>query len=254
MTTLQDYMTDTQALLRDPYGLLNSTYQLTRWINQAREQVALDTGCIRSVVTGQAPFGNGAQVGSAVPGGAIPGIAPTSGLFSIAGQEIYPFAYIFQTGGAQNAGTSAIVDINSVAVSWGGSLRPVQNWVPWQELQAYGRSYNVGVFSYPFAWATSGVGTNNKLWLWPAPSVASEMECDCSFLPSALYSNDDFEAIPSPFRGAVKYYAARQAFLAGFRNPQAAEMQEYYQRHLQSAAGASDRGRVTDYYQDVTGW
>ena len=254
MANLGDYLNDTAALLHDQFNLFTGTYQLTRWINQAREQVALDTGCIRCVVTGQAPFGGSAQAGSAVPGGAVAGSAPTSLFYTTAGQEMYPFAFANQTANAQNQGTAGVIDVNNVAVSWGGALRPVQNWMPWQDLQAYARSYNVGVFSYPFCWATSGQGANNRVWLWPAPSTSSEMEWDCSLRPSPIYSNDDYEALPYPFTKPVKFYAAHLAFLASFRNGQAQDMKEQYVNSIMSGAGASGRGNVPDFYADTTRW
>lgn len=254
MPTLQDYQIDTAALLHDSNNLFTSPYQLTRWINQARDRVAEDSGCIRVLVAGQAPFGVAAQAGSAVPGGAIAGQAPVTEFFTIAGQEFYPFAFGNQTAVAQNRGTRAIVDVQNVAVSWGGSIRPVPNWMPWDQLQAFARSYNIGVFSYPFVWSDSGVGVNNRIWLWPAPSITSEMEWDVTMVPAPLFSNDDFEAIPDPFTGAVKYWAARAAFLSSFRNAQAADMEAEYWKSMTKAASVGNRGRIPDYYADWSRW
>lgn len=254
MPTLQDYQIDTAALLHDSNNLFTGTYQLTRWINQARDRVAQDSGCIRVLVAGQSPFGVSAQAGSAVPGGAIAGQAPTTEFQTIAGQEFYPFSFGNQTATAQNRGTRAICDVQNVAVSWGGSIRPVQNWMPWDQLQAYARSYNIGVFSYPFVWSDSGAGENNRIWLWPAPSITSEMEWDATMLPKPLYSNDDYEAIQAPFAGAVKYWAAREAFLASFRNAQAEDMEKKYWQSLVKSGSATGRSRVPDYYSEWTNW
>ena len=251
---LADYIQDVSVLLHDQNNLFTGTYQLTRWINQARDRVAQDSGCIRAIVTGQSPFGAQAQAGSAVPGGAIAGIAPTSLFYTTAGQEVYPFAFANQTAVAQNRGTRGVCDVNNVAVSWGGALRPVQNWMPWDQLQAYARSYNVGVFSYPFCWATSGTGLNNQVWLWPAPSISSEMEWDCSMMPAPIYTNDDYDAIPDPFNAAVKFWAANLAFQSSFRNAQADDMRRQYWEQVRSVASASNRGNVPDYYSEFTHW
>jgi hypothetical protein len=251
---LQDYLNDTAWLLHDVNNLFTPVFQLTRWVNQARDQVAQDSGCIRTVVTGQSPFGAQAQAGVAVPGGAIAGIAPTSLFYTIAQQEKYPFAYANQTAVAQQQGARGVIGVNNVAVSWGGALRPVQNWLPWDQMQALGRSYNVGVFSYPFCWATSGTGENNQVWLWPAPSIASEMEWDCTLVPKQIYSNDDFDAIQAPFDQAVKYWAARLAFMGSLRYAEADEMTRQYWLQLNTTASASDRGHVPDYYADVSRW
>ena len=251
---LSDYQLDTQALLHDQNGLFTPIFQLNRYINQARDRVAADSGCLRNVVAGTAPFGAGAQAGTAVPGGAVAGTQPTSGFWTIAGQEKYPFAYANQYAIAANAGVRSVIDVQNIAVSWGGAMRPVQNWLPWDQLQAYGRSYNVGVFSFPMVWSTSGVGVTNQVWLWPAPSTTQEMEWDCTFLPKALHSNDDYDAIPSPFDQAVKFWAAKLAKLAALRFAEAEAMEAEYWKELGSGNSVSDRGHIADYYADWTQW
>ena len=250
MTNLSDYQIDVAALLHDQNNLFTPIFQLNRWINQARDRVAQDSGCLRFLVAGQAPFGSPAQAGQAVPGGAVAGQAPTTEFQTIPAQEFYPFSYANQTATAQNRGTRAIIDVQSVAVSWGGAIRPVQNWMPWDQLQAYARSYNVGIFSYPYFWSTSGAGETNRVWLWPAPSIQSEMEWDVTMVPRALNTNDDYEAIPTPFHGAVKYWAARAAFLASFRTAMAQEMEREYWSSMVKSASATNRSTVPDYYAD----
>lgn len=252
--SLQDYQIDTAALLHDSNNLFTGLFQLNRWINQARDQLAMDTGCLRVLAAGQAPFGTGAQAGSAVPGGAVAGQPPTSGFFTIAGQEKYSYSYANEYVAAQNRGVRGVGDVTNVAVSWGGSIRPVQNWMPWQDLQAYARSYNIGVFSYPFVWSNFGSGENGQIWLWPAPSSVTEMEWDCTGLPTYLYSNDDYEAIPRTFRKGVKFYAASLAFEASNRDARAETMKQRYYEAIGTAVGASERTRVPDYYVDFTTW
>lgn len=254
MANLTDYQIDTAALLHDQNNLFTPIFQLNRWINQARDRVAQDSGCLRVLVAGQAPFGVAAQAGSAVPGGAVPGQAPTTEFNVIAGQEFYPFSYATQWVQAQNRGFRAVIDVQSVAVSWGGAIRPVQNWMPWDQLQAYARSYNVGVASYPYFWSTSGAGTGNRIWLWPMPSTASEMEWDVTCVPMSLHGPDDYEAIPAPFSGAVKYWAARAAFLASFRYQAAKECEQEYWSSLIKAGSSTNRSTIPDYYADWTRW
>jgi len=254
VTTLQDYLIDTAALLHDQSNLFTSAFQLNRFINEARDQVAMDSGCLRVLAAGQAPFGSIAQAGTAVPGGAVPGQPPTSGFQTIPGQEYYPYAFANQYVVRQNAGIRGVGDVCNVAVSWGGAIRPVQNWMPWDELQAYARSYNIGVFSYPFVWSNTGSGENGKIWLWPAPSTVTEMEWDCLCLPKPLYTNDDYEAIPTTYARAVKFWAASLAFEASNREARAQRMQQRYLETGITAAGASERTRTPDFYTDWTSW
>lgn len=254
MTTLQDYQIDTAALLHDSNNLFTGLFQLNRWINEARDQVAMDSGCLRILVPGQSPFGAQAQAGVAVPGGAVPGMPPSSGFQAIPGQEQYPFQFANEYARQFYRGIRGIGDVFNVAVSWGGSIRPVQNWMPWDELQAFARSYNIGVFSYPFVWSNLGSGENGKVWLWPAPSVVTEMEWDCFGLPTLLSSNDDYEPIPTTYARAVKFYAASLAFEMSNRPDRADKMMQRYMQTGITAAGASERARVPDYYKDWTTW
>lgn len=252
--TLDDYMIDTSAILHDSQRLFTGNFQLTRWVNEARDQVAMDSGCLRVLAAGQAPFGTGAQAGSAVPGGAVPGQPPTSGFFTIPGQEKYSYSYANEYVKAQNRGVRGIGDVWNVAVSWGGSIRPVQNWMPWDELQAYARSYNIGVFSYPFVWSNRGSGEHGEIWLWPAPSTVTEMEWDCIGLPTPIYNNDDYDPIPTTFARCVKFFAASLAFESSNREARAETMLKRYLETGITAAGASERSRIPSYYSDWTSW
>lgn len=251
---LQDYQTDTASLLHDSNNLYTGLFQLNRWINEARDQVAMDSACIRVLAAGQVPFGTGAQAGSAVPGGAIAGQPPTSGFFTVPGQEKYPYSYANQYVRQQNRGVRAICDVWNVAVSWGGAIRPVQNWMPWDELQAYARSYNIGVFSYPYVWSNRGSAEDGEVWLWPAPSVVTEMEWDCIGLPSVLNTNNDYERIPTVYGRAVKFWAASLAFESSNRDARADRMQQRYLQTGITAAGASERTRTPDFYSDWVSW
>jgi hypothetical protein len=186
-----------------------------------------------------------------MPGGAILGQSPFTEFNTIAGQEMYPFAYANQTVAAQNRGFKSVVDVHTVAVSWGGAIRPVQNQWTWDRLQAWARSYNIGVFSYPFVWAKSGAGVNNRIWLWPAPSIISEMEWDVTCLPLPLHTTSDYDAISEPFAGAVRYWAAKLAFMSSFRRADADAMEKEYWTSLVKSGSVTDRAGVPDYYADL---
>jgi len=49
MATLSSYITDVQRLLHDANSVFWSTTELTDYINQARERVVRDTGCLRTI-------------------------------------------------------------------------------------------------------------------------------------------------------------------------------------------------------------
>jgi hypothetical protein len=254
---LSDYIADAQYLLKDTSGLFVPTAQLTRWINQTREEIAELTGCLNALVAGQSPFGAGAQAGQALVGGAIAGVQPdafpyagdvtNTSFQTIPGTESYPFSYANPYLQAQYAGFGRVLDIGSVAVTW-GNLRRVCDWWPWDYMQAYGRIWAVANFTYPFAASVNGDGTNKRLWLFPPPSIASDMEWDCYCLPQQLNeAGTVVEALPEPFQLAVKYGAARLAFKPT-RPAQADIMERDMMRQLGIDRVASDRGKTSYFY------
>ena len=105
---LAAYQQDTTSLINDYGNLFLPLAQMTRWINEARRQVAYRTGCIRVLVSGQSPWGSQAQAGSMIPGGAMPGVlvdagpsalatlpvtAVTNSFYAIQGVERYPYDF-----------------------------------------------------------------------------------------------------------------------------------------------------------------
>ena len=255
MPTLSDYLFDTTNLLRDRNFLFNSQQTLTRYINQARDQVAKETGCLPVLVAGQAPFGNAAVPGSAIVGAAQLGSPALQSFSTITGVEKYAFGYAEPFLRANNSGLRAIVDVVSVSVSWGGS-RPSLNWLPWEDLQAYARSYNVGTTSYPFVWSSFGSGSKGQVWLFPVPSTVTgafaggqgEMEWQVTALPSPIYDNDSYEALPDSVTDAVPLFAAHLAFLGSQRYGMAATMKSLYDERLLISCVAGDRGKTASFY------
>lgn len=69
MATLNSYITDVQRLLHDANGNFYTQQQLTDYINEARERVVRDTGCLREIVVTQVPcqVAPSATISSATP-------------------------------------------------------------------------------------------------------------------------------------------------------------------------------------------
>ncbi len=261
---LQFYLDDTAALLRDQNFLFTSQSQLIRWINESRRQVAQRTGCVRRLLAGQSPFGASSQPGSFVPGGAQPGSLPgavpsTSGAFvvnaavnslqTIPGQERYPYQGFFNPYLQQSyAGCKAIIDTNQCAVNWGGAVRPALAWMPFEDLQAYARAYATQVTSYPYYWTVLNDGEFGEIWMFPAPSTTGDIELDVYCIPSELYVDSDFDAVPPGFQNAIKFGAAAMAFLTSYRYAQANVMEGLFAERLGVARVSVDRGKVPNYY------
>jgi hypothetical protein len=244
---ISSYLQDTTALLSDSNYLFTSKPQLIRWINRGRSQVAKITGCLRALVSGMPPYGTSAQAGSFTAGGAIPGQNPASTFQTIPGQELYP--YSFGNPYAQQAlqGVKGIIDVKNVACSW-GAARPALNYMPWDNLQAWARSYNVLATSYPQIFSTSGDGENGFVWLYPVPSQAQEMEWDVTCTPLAINNPGDYDAIPAPFDDAVKFYGAGMQYVSSYRPAYAGVMFEMFLNHLGIDRVASDRGKTASFY------
>lgn len=249
--SLQDYINDTRLLLRDTQGLFLPDQSLVRFINEARNKVAEQTGCVRRLIYGTAPSGVSATPGSIVPGTMVPGTQATNTFATIVNTEKYSYDFANQILRQLYAGVQSIMDVVEVSISWGSS-RPTMTWMPWEDLQAYARSYNIGMQNFPSYWSTYSEGEFGEVWLFPIPSqtgVASgEMEWDCFCWPKPLYSNDDFDAIAIPFRSAVKYYAG---YLARENAQQPGLADRMLQRFNETLVGnrtSVDRGKTTNYY------
>lgn len=262
--SLSFYQQDCASLLWD-YGLaFTPKKQLTRWINDARSQVAYRSGCIRRHLTGQSAFGAAAQPGAFLPGGAQPGaaqpnvaanaqnFAATGAFQAIPGVERYPFqGFANPKLRVQHAGIGGIVDVGQVSASWGGSPMPALAWLPWDELQAYARAYQNLVTSYPFYWSVLADGGDGEVWLFPVPSQPGDMEWDVYCYPAPLNSDNDFDTIPEGRRNAVKFSAVSLALAGKGRYADAAYLQSEFERRIEVSTVAADRGKTSNYYFSV---
>ena len=236
--------------------------QMIRFINTTRRQLAKRTGCIERLITGQSAFGASAQPGYGVPGGMQPGAlvnpypagtvqgAAVNPCQTIVGQERYPFQGFFNPILKQQyPGADAVIDAKSVSVNWGGTVRPTIAWLPWEDLQAFGRAYATLVTSYPYYWSVFNDGENGEIWFFPAPSTQGDIELNAYCTPSPLYNDSDVEAIPSGFHDAIKYGAAALALAATYRYQEAQYMESQYMSTLGVDSVARDRGKVPQFYQ-----
>jgi len=262
---LQFYIQDAQALLHDQSALFTSVSTLTRWINLGRRETARLTGCIQRVIMGQSAFGASAQPGSFIPGasqpGALPGAQPNANLnanatqnsfTTIVGVERYPyigFANSYLT--AQYAGLRGISDTISVSVSYGGTPRPSLVWMPWDTFQAYCRAYSVLTESFPAAWSTFNDGEAGEVWMFPVPMQGLEMEWLTFCVPADLNTDSDFDAIPTGFQNAVKFFAAGMGFMTKQRPMDARVHFDMFLNALGVGSYARDSGKTGNYYPQV---
>ncbi len=259
------YLEETAALLNDVNYSFTSKTQLRNWINTSRRNLAKRTGCIRRLITGQSAFGASAQPGviipnamqpnalpSPTPAGTIFGAATALAMQTIPNVERYPYVGFFNPVlQATHAGCDTVLDVQTLAVNWGGVNRPVLDWMPWDDLQAYARAYAVLNSSYPSVWSCYNDGAMGEVWMFPVPSQAGDIEADCFVLPKPLYSDDDPDAIPDGFKEAVKFDAAALAFMQSGRYAQAEVMMSNYADIIGVARVSADRGKTKSMYWTV---
>ena len=246
---LSTYLTEFRDLIRDSQGLFVQQSRAIQYINEGRQTTSLLTGCCRRLIVGQPQFGAAATPDQAIPTGAMPNSDPNSTFSTIAGVERYPYIG-FANGylNAQFSGLRGICDVISVSGSWGGAVRPSLDWMPFEDFQAYARSNQVLVTSYPVLFSVYNDGEAGEVYLFPVPQQADEMEWDVFATAASIYTDDDYDAIPSPFHNGVKYYAAMRAYESSGRFGSAQLMKAAFEDVNGMRRGAVDRGKVPTRY------
>jgi len=275
---LSEYLNDTAVLMGDTTFSFNSQFQMTRWINEARRLLAMKTGCIQRLVSGQSAFGAQSQAGSAIPSAvqpnSVPGNfnfglgqpvgagSPINGPFGISvagaslgplmtipGAERYPYEGFFNPYlRQQHAGCDKINDVISVANSWGGVSKPTLDWMPWDEFEAYCRAYAILNQAYPSVWSTLNDGTFGEVWIFPIPSQSNPIDVIATCLPTKLQTNDDFEAIPESFTDTIKFGAAALGYMSTQRTAMADSMAQQGGGYVLQQRAAADRGKTRSMY------
>jgi hypothetical protein len=262
VTTLNDYLLDVSALIRDQTFQFNSRNQIIRWINTVRYECALQTGCLAYLISGQSAWGASAQPGVAIPGGMQPGALPNAGpsingaatnnLQTIPGVERYPYQGFFNPAArAQYAGIKGVVDTITCAVSWDGATKPTLNWMPWEDFQAYCRSITTLNSAYPSVWSVMNDGENGEIYMFPPPTSAGDIEIYASCVPLDLETNDDYEAIPASFAKSVKHGTTALVHMTRGRLAAAQFYEQMSGLKLLTARTAVDRGKSPSFYGDA---
>ena len=246
---LSQYITLFRDLVRDPQGLFYTQAQAISYINDARTTTSLLTGCCRRLISGRSAFGASAQPDSAVPSGAQPGSDPNGAFATIAGQERYPYqGFANQFLKQQFSGLRGICDVISVSVSWGGSVLPSLDWMPFEDFQAYCRSNIILVTNYPIVFSVYNDGEMGEVWMFPVPQQANTMEWDTLCTVAPMWTDADIDMIPEPFQNGVKYYAAARAYEASGRFGAAQLMYAKFEESNDMRRGSVDRGKVPSRY------
>jgi hypothetical protein len=276
MATLSSYITEVQRLLHDANSVFWTTSELTDYINDARERVARDTGCLRTLQITATPISNtgvpatiwtaGATVtagefvfnnifiyevtvsgvlGSTAPpypdsSYTFPPSAPftdgTATLQYSGPVEVIPFATI---------STGTTLDILNVNIYWGNSRIPLR-YLPWSNFNAQLR-YWQNYVGRPVCFSIYG---QNTIYVGPVPDQAYVVEIDSTILPTALSlsSPNVNDQIQDPYTTPVAFYAAYKAKYKEQSYGEAEIYKQEYAKQVQAVLNSVYTRRIPDPY------
>jgi hypothetical protein len=276
MATLSSYITEVQRLLHDANSVFWSTSELTDYINDARERVARDTGCLRTLQITATPISSTG----------VPATVWTAGATVTAGQFIFNNIFIYEvvtsgvlsttpppypasgytfppstpftdgTATLQYSGPAEIIpyatiatgttlDILNVNVYWGNSRIPLR-YLPWSNFNAQLR-YWQNYVGRPVCFSVYG---QNTIYVGPVPDQAYVVEIDSTILPTALSLNTPNvnDQIQDPYTTPVAFYAAYKAKYKEQSYGEAEIYKQEYAKQIQAVLNSVYTRRIPDPY------
>lgn len=244
MPLLSDYISQVRELVHDLQSVDWTDTEITGFVNNARQRVALDTHCVRTLFTGletipsQEIYPISGGIGNLVitNGGsgylAAPGItiaAPggggvtatatsvinSSGVVTDINMTNWGSGYTsaptvtFASGAATATAVALtnVMDVLSISALWPGNTnRQMLRWLPFTRFQAWCRAYTTWT-GYPTAFTNHD--EMNQIYLFPIPDIKYLMEWDALTLPTALVNGTDNDTqILQPMADAVQWWAS----------------------------------------------
>jgi hypothetical protein len=276
MATLSSYITEVQRLLHDANSVFWSTSELTDYINDARERVARDTGCLRTLQITATPISSTG----------VPATVWTAGATVTAGQFIFNNIFIYEvvtsgvlsttappypasgytfppstpftdgtatlqySGPAEiipyaNIATGTTLDILNVNVYWGNSRIPLR-YLPWSNFNAQLR-YWQNYVGRPVCFSVYG---QNTIYIGPVPDQAYVVEIDSTILPASLSLNtpNANDQIQDPYTTPVAFYAAYKAKYKEQSYGEAEIYKQEYAKQIQAVLNSVYTRRIPDPY------
>ena len=276
MATLSSYITEVQRLLHDANSVFWSTSELTDYINDARERVARDTGCLRTLQITATPISSTG----------VPATVWTAGATVTAGQFIFNNIFIYEvvtsgvlsttpppypasgytfppstpftdgTASLQYSGPAEIIpyatiatgitlDILNVNVYWGNSRIPLR-YLPWSNFNAQLR-YWQNYVGRPVCFSVYG---QNTIYVGPVPDQAYVIEIDSTILPTALSLSTPNvnDQIQDPYTTPVAFYAAYKAKYKEQSYGEAEIYKQEYAKQIQAVLNSVYTRRIPDPY------
>jgi hypothetical protein len=284
MTVIATYETQVADLLHDPANVTWSTPQLARYINEARRQLVMDTGCLRVLQTVVLTQGvevyslrSGALTGALITAGGTGYVAPT---VSFAGGGV--------TGVAATLGVTsgAVTSISFSNFGSGYTIGATDQWVDVVESivgPGSGATLTVGAIDlntydvldvhvywgnerYRLNWRPWSVFSmqmrawvglqqrpimwavygDNRFYVGPLPDQAYQVDLDTVILPADI-SGVTVDPISPAYQDPIKFYAAHLAKINQQMYGEAATFKKLYFDNLADKSSAYVR-RVPNPY------
>jgi len=205
---LDSYVAQTRQLLHDPNGTLYPTISLTTYVNEARQQVALESQSVRGLINYTLPAAT-----QSVPLATLP---PPANV-----QAVFAFRQVW-------SGTT-----NLAVRDWSYFASFLLDAGP-GTISRDCSQYSVGLTAILY---TSPVGTG--------PQV---LRIDSVGLPIDLIDNSTVEVIPVPWQNCVKYFAAYLAYCNAQRMQDADRMFKLFEVFMARASTMTKPTRLPDKY------
>lgn len=282
MATLSSYITDVQRLLHDANSVFWSTTELTDYINQARERVVRDTGCLRTIQSTYTPLsasgsvaipwadGTVVSAGDYVFSGIFTYLVVTSGTLGATvppypyGNQAYPPSTTFSVSGStatfQYDSPCEIInfaalpeglqtlDVLTLNLYWGNSRIPLR-YLPWTNFNAQLR-YWQNYVGRPVCFSVYG---QQQIYIGPVPDQSYAIDLDTVMLPTALSLNtpDATDPINDPYTVPVPYYAAYKAKFKEQSYGESEIFKQQYDKQIQAVLNSVFTRRIPDPYSSV---
>lgn len=187
---LNQYLQMCQLLLKDPKEERFNIFDLQVFVNQARGQVAIESGCIQNYATMT--------------------VDDTS--------QQWPFTGIVLAPGT--TGVAGVLNVEMITFQIAGGARRVTTR-EWPFFNDEVLNNPAPVATWPYIWAQYGRGVAGVLF-FNVLDGQYNLNLDTTCYPLPLTSNSSPDAIPFPWTDAVPYYAAYLALLTA-QQPEAAD-------------------------------
>ena len=286
MPTLNDYLYQVENLLHDSNNNFWSQSQLTNYINEARERLVRDTGCLRTVQNTSTPIASsnpllGTNTNTTPAATWTPNTPVTAGTYVFSniyiyqyqtsgisgstapayptGTNIFPPSTPFADGTAtlqyvQNAEIipfqalpQGINTIDILGINlYWGNSRIPMRYLPWSDFTAQLR-YWQNYVGRPICFSVYG---QQQIYIAPVPDQSYYIELDTVILPTALSLTAPtvVDQILDPWSTCAQYYAAYKAKFYEQSYGEAEIFKQEYNKHVLNVLNSTYTRRIPNPY------